>query len=71
MGAYLARRLAATALTLLPALLVVISLVYSATRYDDWPSILHEALRRSTAADARDIPREEVELETVASVTGA
>jgi osmoprotectant transport system ATP-binding protein len=32
------------------------------------PARLHEALRRSTAADARDIPRAEVELETV---TGA
>ncbi|MER7198357.1 ABC transporter ATP-binding protein [Streptomyces sp. CB01635] len=30
------------------------------------PARLHEALRRSTAADARDIPRAEVELETVA-----
>ncbi|WP_329119142.1 ABC transporter ATP-binding protein [Streptomyces sp. NBC_01465] len=29
------------------------------------PARLHEALRRSTAADARDIPRTEVELETV------
>ena len=29
------------------------------------PARLHEALRRSTAADARDIPRNEVELETV------
>jgi hypothetical protein len=29
---------------LLP-LLVVISLVYSATRYDDWPDILVEAFR--------------------------
>jgi len=29
------------------------------------PARLHEALRRSTAADARDIPRAEVELETV------
>ncbi|WP_328318898.1 ABC transporter ATP-binding protein [Streptomyces sp. NBC_00388] len=29
------------------------------------PAGLHEALRRSTAADARDIPRDEVELETV------
>ncbi|WP_327296085.1 MULTISPECIES: ATP-binding cassette domain-containing protein [unclassified Streptomyces] len=29
------------------------------------PARLHEALRRSTAADARDIPRDEVELETV------
>ncbi|MET7922788.1 betaine/proline/choline family ABC transporter ATP-binding protein [Streptomyces sp. NPDC005349] len=32
------------------------------------PARLHEALRRSTAADARDIPRAQVELETV---TGA
>ncbi|WP_328537435.1 ABC transporter ATP-binding protein [Streptomyces sp. NBC_00344] len=29
------------------------------------PARLHEALRRSTAADAQDIPRDEVELETV------
>ncbi|MGY0485856.1 ABC transporter ATP-binding protein [Streptomyces sp. WG-D5] len=29
------------------------------------PARLHEALRRSTAADARDIPRAEVDLETV------
>lgn len=29
----------------LPILIVVISLVYSATRYDDWGSILHEAFR--------------------------
>jgi hypothetical protein len=29
----------------LPLLVVLISLVYSATRYDDWPSILHEAVR--------------------------
>ncbi len=29
------------------------------------PSRLHEALRRSTTADARDIPRADVELETV------
>ncbi|MBO0513437.1 ABC transporter ATP-binding protein [Streptomyces beijiangensis] len=29
------------------------------------PARLHEALRRSTAADARDIPRTEVELETI------
>ncbi|GGZ14227.1 ABC transporter ATP-binding protein [Streptomyces poonensis] len=29
------------------------------------PSRLHEALRRSTAADARDVPRADVELETV------
>jgi hypothetical protein len=29
----------------LPVLLVLISLVYSATRYDDWPSILNEAFR--------------------------
>ncbi|MGA4840414.1 ABC transporter ATP-binding protein [Streptomyces sp. G45] len=33
------------------------------------PAGLHEALRRSTAADARDIARGDVELETVASVT--
>ncbi|MCX3063259.1 ABC transporter ATP-binding protein [Streptomyces beihaiensis] len=32
------------------------------------PSGLHEALRRSTAADARDITRAEVELETVKSL---
>jgi hypothetical protein len=29
----------------LPILLVVISLVYSATRYERWPTILHEAWR--------------------------
>ena len=29
----------------LPLLIVLISLVYSATRYDNWPSILHEAVR--------------------------
>jgi hypothetical protein len=29
----------------LPILIVVISLVYSATRYDDWSSILGEAIR--------------------------
>jgi hypothetical protein len=29
----------------LPLLVVTISLVYSATRYDDWPSILREAIR--------------------------
>jgi hypothetical protein len=29
----------------LPVLLVVISLVYSATRYDDWRLILREAVR--------------------------
>jgi hypothetical protein len=29
----------------LPVLIVVISLVYSATRYDQWGSILREALR--------------------------
>lgn len=29
----------------LPILLVIISLVYSATRYDDWPDIFAEALR--------------------------
>lgn len=28
----------------LPIMIVIVSLVYSATRYDDWPSILHEAL---------------------------
>ncbi|WP_055565736.1 ABC transporter ATP-binding protein [Streptomyces atriruber] len=35
------------------------------------PARLHEALRRSTAADARDIARAEVELETVAAIEGA
>jgi hypothetical protein len=29
----------------LPFMLVVISLVYSATRFDDWDDILHEAIR--------------------------
>jgi hypothetical protein len=29
----------------LPILIVIISLVYSATRYDDWPSIFIEAFR--------------------------
>jgi uncharacterized oligopeptide transporter (OPT) family protein len=29
----------------LPLLIVLISLVYSATRFDDWPGIIHEALR--------------------------
>lgn len=29
----------------LPLLIVVISLVYSATRHDDWPGILQEAFR--------------------------
>jgi hypothetical protein len=29
----------------LPLLVVLVSLVYSATRYDDWPSILREAFR--------------------------
>jgi hypothetical protein len=29
----------------LPVLLVVVSLVYSATRYDQWKMILHEAAR--------------------------
>lgn len=29
----------------LPILLVVISLVYSATRYDEWPDIFAEAVR--------------------------
>ncbi len=28
-----------------PVLLILISLVYSATRFDDWPLILREALR--------------------------
>ncbi|MEV0320715.1 ABC transporter ATP-binding protein [Streptomyces sp. NPDC050658] len=34
------------------------------------PARLHEALRRSTAADARDIARGDVELETVAAISG-
>ncbi|MGW5734898.1 MULTISPECIES: ABC transporter ATP-binding protein [Streptomyces] len=34
------------------------------------PARLHEALRRSTAADARDIAREEVELETITAIGG-
>lgn len=29
----------------LPIVIVLISLVYSATRFDDWPAILHEAFR--------------------------
>jgi hypothetical protein len=29
----------------LPILIVVVSLVYSATRYDNWGAILNEALR--------------------------
>jgi hypothetical protein len=29
----------------LPVLLVIVSLVYGATRFDDWPSILRESLR--------------------------
>jgi hypothetical protein len=29
----------------LPVLIVVVSLVYSATRFDDWSSILQEAFR--------------------------
>jgi len=29
----------------LPLLIVLISLVYSATRYDRWPAILREAVR--------------------------
>jgi hypothetical protein len=29
----------------LPVLIVLISLVYSATRYERWDAILHEALR--------------------------
>lgn len=32
----------------LPILLVMVSLVYSATRHDDWPSILTEAGRWGT-----------------------
>ncbi|MEU4999818.1 betaine/proline/choline family ABC transporter ATP-binding protein [Streptomyces sp. NPDC021622] len=35
------------------------------------PARLHEALRRSTAADARDIARGEVELETIAAIGGS
>ncbi|MEI5098571.1 betaine/proline/choline family ABC transporter ATP-binding protein [Streptomyces sp. PmtG] len=35
------------------------------------PGRLHEALRRSTAADARDIAREDVQLESVGPVLGA
>jgi hypothetical protein len=29
----------------LPLMIVLISLVYSGTRFDYWPAILHEALR--------------------------
>ncbi|HYT88186.1 MAG TPA: hypothetical protein VEL76_05665 [Gemmataceae bacterium] len=29
----------------LPVLIIVISLVYSATRFDDWHAIFHEAFR--------------------------
>jgi hypothetical protein len=29
----------------LPLMVVLISLVYSATRFDEWPAILREALR--------------------------
>lgn len=29
----------------LPVLIVLISLVYGATRFDDWPSILRESVR--------------------------
>lgn len=29
----------------LPAMIIIISLVYSATRYDEWLPILHEAFR--------------------------
>jgi hypothetical protein len=29
----------------LPLMIVLISLVYSATRYDEWPAILREAVR--------------------------
>ena len=32
----------------LPILIVVVSLVYSATRFDDWKMIFHEALRWGT-----------------------
>ncbi|MEV8018941.1 betaine/proline/choline family ABC transporter ATP-binding protein [Streptomyces sp. NPDC086554] len=35
------------------------------------PARLHEALRRSTAADARDIARGDVELETIAAIGGS
>ncbi|MFG2498677.1 ABC transporter ATP-binding protein [Streptomyces sp. NPDC048441] len=35
------------------------------------PARLHEALRRSTAADARDIARGEVELDTIAAIGGS
>jgi ABC-type Fe3+ transport system permease subunit len=31
----------------LPVLIVLISLVYSATRFDDWPAILHDTVRWS------------------------
>jgi hypothetical protein len=31
----------------LPVLVVLISLVYSATRFDDWPSILRDTVRWS------------------------
>lgn len=31
----------------LPALIVLISLVYSATRFDDWRAILHDTVRWS------------------------
>jgi hypothetical protein len=29
----------------LPVMLVIVSIVYSATRYDDWDLILHHAVR--------------------------
>ncbi len=29
----------------IPVLIILISLVYSATRFDEWPLILHEAVR--------------------------
>jgi hypothetical protein len=32
-------------LTDLPLLIVLVSLVYSATRFDEWPAILREAVR--------------------------
>ncbi|MFN4257669.1 MAG: hypothetical protein ACK4RK_00095 [Gemmataceae bacterium] len=29
----------------LPLVILVVSLVYSATRFEDWPQIIHEAIR--------------------------
>ena len=37
--------LAASIYIHLPILIVVVSIVYSATRYDHWPTILNEAFR--------------------------